>query len=122
MIANRHISDYRVRKVISLLEDRPNYRVKELADLVNLSASRLEHIFKQETGQRLSRFIQEQKLHRASELLRSTNKQITEISYTVGYEHATSFVRAFKEQFQQTPQHYRGMVTNQRERQLVMNI
>lgn len=123
MIQNRHeISDYRVRRVINLLNERPDYRVNELAKLVNLSASRLEHLFKQETNEKLSKYIQEQKLNKATELLRETAMQIKEISFTVGYGHSTSFVRAFKEQYQQTPQRYRGTILNRRGQQLILSL
>ena len=123
MIAKREISDYRIQRVINLVEDEPKRRVKDLACLVNLSASRLEHLFKEETGNRLSRFIQHHKLERASELLRSTPMQVKEISYTVGYEHSASFVRAFKEKFQLTPKTYRGLAhTQAHEDQLVLSL
>ena len=123
MIATREVSDYRIQRVINLVEQQPRRRVKDLAKEINLSASRLEHLFKEETGRRLSRFIQHHKLERASELLRSTPMQVKEISYTVGYEHSASFVRAFKEKFQLTPQHYRGMAaTRAHEDQLVMSL
>ena len=120
MIAKREVADYRIQRVINLVEEEPKRRVKDLAQLVNLSASRLEHLFKEETGNRLSHFIQHHKLERASELLRSTPMQVKEISYTVGYEHSASFVRAFKEKFQLTPQHYRGLVATRANEDLIV--
>ena len=110
MIARKKITDYRVQQVIRIVEQDPKHRVKSLAKLVNLSASRLEHLFKEETGGKMSLFIQDQKLRRATLLLRTTRMQVKEISYTVGYEHPTSFVRAFKEKYNLTPKNYRGQV------------
>ena len=109
MIAPREISDHRVRRIIQLIEAHPKHRVKELAEVVNLSASRLEHLFKEETGHRLSLYIQDQKLEKARDLLLTTGMQVKEISFNVGYEHAPSFVRAFKGKFSLTPKDYRGL-------------
>ena len=57
MIARKKITDYRVQQVIRIVEQDPKHRVKSLARIVNLSASRLEHLFKEETGGKMSLFI-----------------------------------------------------------------
>src|ERR1700682_4305428 len=85
--------DYRISMVLRFLERDPSKTVPELARLVNLSHSRLGHLFKNQTGVSLNRFLSDVRLDRAAELLRSTEIQIKEISYMVGYHHAASFDR-----------------------------
>jgi two-component system response regulator YesN len=64
-------------------------------------------LFKQQTGLRLGRIIIEQRIDKAAQLLKSTNMRIKEIADAVGYEHTSSFIRAFERRFTQAPQAYR---------------
>jgi AraC-like DNA-binding protein len=72
-----------------------------------LSKSHLQHVFKRQTGLRLGHLIVEQKLQRAAYLLKSSNLRIKEIASSVGYEHTSSFTRAFERRFATSPQAYR---------------
>jgi two-component system response regulator YesN len=72
-----------------------------------LSKSHLQHVFKRQTGLRLGQLIVEQKLRRAAHLLKSSNLRIKEIASSVGYEHTSSFIRAFERRFAEAPQAYR---------------
>jgi AraC-like DNA-binding protein len=51
--------------------------------------------------------VGEQKLRKAAWLLSSTDMRIKEITFEVGYEHSSSFVRAFRKRYVKTPQSYR---------------
>jgi two-component system response regulator YesN len=64
-------------------------------------------LFKQQTGLRLGHLLAEQRLRNAAHLLKSTNMRIKEIACAVGYEHASSFIRAFERYFNEAPQAYR---------------
>ncbi len=75
--------------------------------MVNLSISRLAHLFKIETGTSLAEFIRKLRLEFAAELLKSTNESIKAIAFESGYSHTSSFVRAFKIQFNEPPISYR---------------
>jgi AraC-like DNA-binding protein len=99
--------DRRVRKVIRLLHDVPQLRRQELAASVNLSIWHLAHLFKRETGVRLNRYIQEVRLHRSVELLKHTNEPIKRIAFQTGYEHSSSFIRAFIIRYGESPERYR---------------
>jgi len=81
--------------------------ISDLALEFNLSESRLQHLFKQSTGVGLGRMLSEKKLLKAALLLTHTHLRIKEIAATVGYEHTSSFTRAFSRHFAQTPQLYR---------------
>ena len=97
----------RIREILQIIESQSPQKIAELALEVNLSESRLQHLFKQETGVRLGRLLTEQRLQKAAELLVRTQLRIKEIAAAAGYEHASSFSRAFEQRFAQSPVVYR---------------
>lgn len=97
----------RVMKILQMIEAQPLRRIEDLAREFNLSHSHLEHLFKKQTGISLGQLLTEQKLHRAAHLLSHTNMRIKEIAHSVGYEHTSSFIRAFERHFLQAPRLYR---------------
>ena len=97
----------RVSRVLEVIASGRSYSLERLAKEFNLSKSHLQHLFKQQTGQRLGHVIIEQRLDRAAQLLKSTDLRIKEIAGAVGYEHASSFIRAFERRFIQAPHEYR---------------
>jgi two-component system response regulator YesN len=99
--------DYRIRKVLESLEDDPATSVQELATLVNLSSSRLGHLFKLKMGVNLSHFLATERLEKAAELLRQTELSIKEIAVQVGYHHSSSFDRGFQNKFSISPADFR---------------
>ena len=100
-------SDPRVLKVLDILKRDIAVDVAELAKRVNLSSSRLEHLFKEQIGAQLGDYILQYRLRTAAELLKSTEMRIKEIAHFVGYEHSSSFIRAFKNKFGTIPGNYR---------------
>jgi AraC-like DNA-binding protein len=49
----------------------------------------------------------ESRLRNAARLLSTTEMEVKEIAYLVGYQHHSSFVRAFQRRFHQSPKQYR---------------
>ncbi len=86
----------------------PSVTIQDLAAMVNLSGSRLSHLFKAATGFTLQTFLSNCRLQISAELLQSTEMPIKEVSYSVGYRHAPSFVRAFRNKFGSSPNDYRS--------------
>ena len=99
--------DYRIRKILESLEDDPARSFRELATLVNLSSSRLGHLFKLHMGVDLSHFLSNERLDKAAELLRQTDLSIKEIAVRVGYHHSSSFDRGFQNKFGIPPADFR---------------
>lgn len=99
--------DYRIRKVLESLEDDPTASVRELATQVNLSRSRLGHLFKLQMGVDLNRFLANERLEKAAELLRQTDLSIKEIAARIGYQHSSSFDRGFQQKFGVPPAGFR---------------
>lgn len=99
--------EIRVRKILKLIESEPARTIQELATQFKLSHSHLQHLFKQETGMQLGHHLLEQRLLRAAYLLENSTMSVKEIAYAVGYEHTSSFTRAFERRFTITPRSYR---------------
>jgi len=100
-------NDHRVHRVLSCIEKDPSTTVQRLARLVNLSSSRLGHLFKAQTGRELRHYLLDARLEKAAELLRKTEMQIKAISHTIGYHHVASFDRVFRKKFKLPPADYR---------------
>ena len=101
------IQDGRLRKLLQMLEDDPTSTISDCAVAVNLSDSYLSHLFKEATGASLGHVLHEQRLQKAACLLATTNLSVKEIASAVGYEHTSSFTRAFERRFEQAPRTYR---------------
>src|SRR5215831_9475397 len=98
----------RVSKILEALKSEGPCSLHRLASEFNLSSSHLQHLFKRQTGLRLGHLLAEQRLRKAAHLLKSTNMRIKEIACAVGYEHASSFIRAFERYFNEPPHAYRN--------------
>ncbi len=101
--------DGRIRIILQAVESNPGHSIHDLAEMVNLSISRLSHLFKATTGLSLQNFLTTCRLRAALDLLHSTRMPIKEISYRAGYRHPPSFVRAFRNQFGASPSDYRAV-------------
>ena len=99
--------DFRIQKVLQTIESNPTESVQDLAQRVNLSSSRLSHLFKAYMGLSLTIFLADRRMEKAAHLLRSTEMRVKEITYVVGYQQEPSFVRAFRKRFECTPTDYR---------------
>jgi len=103
--------DGRLRTVLQIVESGTAFSIRDLAYEVHLSSSHLQRLFKHETGIPIGEWLNEQRLQKAATLLTNTYMSVKEIAHTVGYEHASSFVRAFGRRFAQAPARYRHSAT-----------
>ncbi len=101
------VRDCRLCKILQMIESGSPHKIHDLARECNLSHSHLQHLFKQHTGLGLGRLLTEQKMQRAADLLVRTSMSIKEIAWAVGYEHTSSFTRAFERHFRLAPRSYR---------------
>lgn len=101
------IQDARLRKLLQLIESDPLGKTQDWAVAFNLSPSHIQHLFKQATGVALGQALTERRLQKAAQLLVNTNMSIKEIACAIGYEHTSSFTRAFEKRFEQAPRRYR---------------
>ena len=101
------VQDCRLRKVLQKIASDSPQTIQDLALECNLSESHLQHLFKECTGLGLGRLLIEQRMQRAADLLGQTNLSIKEIAWAVGYEHTSSFTRAFERHFREAPRCFR---------------
>ena len=106
------IHDGRLLKLLELMEVDPRGNIRTWALTLNLSHSHLQHLFKQATGTALGQALTEKRLQKAAQLLANTNLSIKEIASAVGYEHTSSFTRAFERRFEHAPRRYRMRKTS----------
>jgi len=99
--------DIRVRKALQIIDREPNQAVSTVARQLGLSKSRFSHLFKAKTGTSVKSYVVRRRLCEAAHLLHTTEMEIKEIAYFLGYHHGPSFTRVFKAQFGVTPSQYR---------------
>ena len=102
--------DQRVQIVRSAIEKdcRRAWTITALAKLVNLSPSRLRHLFKSETGITPNQFIKEVRLSEAEKLLRNTFLRVKDIMSRVGFLDESHFGHEFKKTYGVSPSKYRS--------------
>lgn len=101
--------DPRTRTVIIHINDNYHRRLScgDIAKLVNISPSRLRHMFKAETGRSLVRHLTTIRMEKAKELLKTTFLSVKEVMSRVGMCDESHFVRGFKKECGMTPSQYR---------------
>lgn len=90
--------------LVEALQAHPerNWSVESMADKVAMSRSKFSALFKQTLGQTPMDYLTELRMNRAKQLL-ATQKPISIIAESVGYEDATSFSRVFKNRLGLSP-------------------
>jgi AraC-like DNA-binding protein len=106
-LLRRAVLEGRVRKILRMVETGTTFTIRDLALELHLSPSYLQRLFKQQTGVSIGEWLSEQRLQRAAYLLANSYLCVKEIAHAVGYEHASSFIRAFERRFAQAPTRYR---------------
>ena len=96
-------------KVVDFLELNYMKRIsqQECADYFHINKDYLSRAFKKHTGIGMAKYLNNIRIRKAKELLRSTELQIQEIADQVGYFDAKYFSRQFKLATGMTPASYR---------------
>lgn len=102
--------EQRIQIVIALMTDSlcQDIPLEEVAQRLNLSTSRLRHLFKAETGMTPAQYCRALKMQRAKELIETTFLNMKEIMSHVGIKSKNSFIRDFKKINGLTPTRYRA--------------
>jgi transcriptional regulator GlxA family with amidase domain len=85
----------------------------ELGQLVNLSGSRLRHLFKAEMDQTPAQYLKTIRMSEAATLLRTTFLSVKEIMNRVGISNESHFVHEFKKAHGLAPSKYRNAAQSQ---------
>lgn len=110
--------DRRIELLIAKMESdtAAAWNVTNLAALVNLSPSRLRHLFKEEIGTTPANYLKNLRLRRAEFLLSTTFLSVKEIVTQVGLGSGSHFVREFKRIRGTSPTNYRRARMTQSQR------
>lgn len=82
--------------------------VQFIADALNISPTYLSALLKALTGQSTQQHIHEKLIKKAKEKLSVTDLSISEIAYTLGFEHPPSFSKLFKSKTNLSPLEFRA--------------
>ncbi len=82
--------------------------VQYIADALNVSSKYLSSLLKQLTGQTTQQLIHEKLIEKAKEKLSTTELSVSEIAYSLGFEHSQSFSKLFKSKTRQSPLEFRA--------------
>ena len=84
----------------------PHFSVDNLCLELGMNRTKLYSFAKQATELTLANYIRKIRLDKAAELLKTTDKLISEVCYEVGIDSPSYFTRAFKEQFGVSPSEF----------------
>jgi len=91
---------------------RHSPKLSELASSVNLSPSRLSHLFKTETGVSLGRYLKRARMDSARHLLTTSFLTVKQVMVSVGINDISHFARCFKDTYGLTPTEYRSGIAS----------
>lgn len=83
--------------------------LEELANKAQLNEYKLKAGFKQLYGTSVLNYALNLRLEQAQQMIKDTDKTISEIAYELGYAHSQHFQRAFKKKFGITPNSFRKL-------------
>ena len=88
--------------------------IKSLAELCSFSEYYFMRFFKKHVGMSCIQYINSYRLEKASQLLLNTSKSILDISFDVGFDNLSYFIKLFKQKYNITPKQFRknSLVTN----------
>ena len=98
-----------IGKIIAMVESdiRQDLSLKRLSYEFSMNATYLGQLFKQETGEYFTHYLNKKRVERSRELLETTYLKSTEISREVGLPDANYFYRLFKQMVGVSPAVYR---------------
>ncbi len=82
-------------------------RLRDLAAVACLSEDHFLRAFRLASGQSPGQFVQQRRLARAADLLRSTRRPLSEIARSIGFSTPSHFAAAFRRHHGITPRDYR---------------
>ncbi|SFE05012.1 AraC family transcriptional regulator, arabinose operon regulatory protein [Paenibacillus catalpae] len=101
--------DYRVSQVIRILSAQMQepLSINELAARVGLSASRLSHLFKAETGRSIVDTLNHMRLEQAALLMLKAGRTAGEAAFDVGFQSYNHFAALFRRRYGCGPAEYK---------------
>jgi AraC-like DNA-binding protein len=93
-------------EIVSYNMSDGSFCVEKMADAINISRTQLHRKLKALTGMAPGEFIKDIRLKRAAELILAKTDNISQISYSLGFNDQSYFTKCFKKQFGVAPSEY----------------
>lgn len=81
-----------------------------IADAVEITPTYLSHLFKENTGESVMRYIEQRRMEKAKQLLGETSLTVNEIALQTGFTNSAVLIRTFKKINGITPGQYRQVL------------
>ncbi len=107
---NQNPEDVFLKKVVRIIEARMSdeqFDMPQLCKALNMSRSNLFRKIKALTGKSVTGLIRSLRLEKAMELLKTTDMNVTEVCFEVGFNSPNYFSRVFQEAFGVAPSAFR---------------
>lgn len=93
----------RVRKDYAVIE-----KISDITDVLNINQEYFCRLFKNEVGISFNKYLTNYRLKIAEELLKNTDRKVSDIARQVGYQNLSYFSKIFKEKYDTNPYKYRA--------------
>jgi len=95
----------RISKVVNYIQGNMlnDIRIKQVADLVNMSETAFSHFFKKRTQRSFSDYLTDMRISFAARLILETDRNISEVCFMSGFNNLSNFNRTFKSRYNCTP-------------------
>lgn len=109
MVQNSTVEDPVIAGVKNYVAEHysQEFTMEMMAEALNISKSYLSTYFKARTGGNLLNYIQQYRVQKAVELMKSSSFRLSDIGNQVGIPNPNSFIRVFKKHTGLTPSDYR---------------
>lgn len=107
--------DPRIQVVVDYLTPHLNepFTIQSLSEMAQVSQTSFRRLFKAHTGKSPSDYIRELRMTSAARMLLTSDREIAEIGYQVGFSDANYFSRTFRQVFGVSPHQYRRISRGQ---------
>ncbi|MCB9301907.1 MAG: response regulator [Lewinellaceae bacterium] len=98
---------HELHRVIDDKLSDPTFNIPQLCEQIGMSRALLYKKFKALTGQSVADFIRRVRLHKARQLLQTTELNISQVAMDVGFKNLSTFSRNFTKEFGVNPREIR---------------
>jgi AraC family transcriptional regulator len=103
------LSERQLLQVLEYINEHLNQDIKlaDLAQLIGMSQFHFSHLFKQSMGMAPYQYLLQQRIERAKQLLKQTERSIMEIAFLCGFNSHSHLSKQFRQLTGMTPKAYR---------------
>lgn len=105
------MNNQRLLKTLNTLIEQnisnPNFSIQEICQELQISRAQLHRVLKKTTKKSTSFYIRSIRMHRAKQLLLTSELNVSEVGYAVGYENRSHFSQDFKSEYGVPPSHFK---------------